>query len=87
MFKHPPPPPQQGTFADSRLGDASLKAGAAAKKAEDGKRRKYSQLAHRFRFEPVAFESNGVCGPTTRSFIRELGTRMSAVSGNSREVE
>ena len=75
------------TFADSRLGDASLKAGAAAKKAEDGKRRKYSQLAQRFRFEPVAFESNCVCGPKTRSFIRELGTRMSAVSGNSREVE
>ena len=75
------------TFADSRLGDASLKAGAAAKKAEDGKRRKYSQLAQRFRFEPVAFESNGACGPTTRSFIRELGTRMSVVSGDSREVE
>ena len=75
------------TFADSRLGDASLEAGAAAKKAEDGKRRKYSQLAQRFRFEPIAFESDGACGPTTRSFIRELGGRMSAVSGDPREVE
>ena len=66
------------TFAESRLIDASVKAGAAAKKAEDVKRKKYSQLTSRFRFEPIAFESDGACGPSTRSFIRELGARISS---------
>ena len=75
------------TFAISRLGDASLKPGAAAMKAEKEKCRKYAQLTERFRFEPLAFETDGACGPTTRSFVRELGARMSAVSGDPRETE
>ncbi|KAF0290804.1 Ubiquitin carboxyl-terminal hydrolase 2 [Amphibalanus amphitrite] len=75
------------TFADSRLGGAALKSGAAAKKAEDEKRRKYAQLTQRFRFEPVAFETDGACGPTTRAFLQELGAKMAAVTGDQREME
>ena len=75
------------TYADSRLASATVKAGAAAGDAEAEKRRKYADLARRFRFEPVAFETSGSCGPSTAKLLREIGAQVSAVSGERRETE
>ena len=75
------------TFAQTRLNAATTAAGGAAKEAEEAKRRKYDHLGRRFRFEPVAFETSGSCGPTTRAFLRELGARLTSVTGERRETE
>ena len=75
------------TYADSNLASAAVAAGEAARNAEVRKRHKYADLAQRYRFEPVAFETGGACGPGTKTLIRELGARMSAVSGEKRETE
>ncbi|MEL6816546.1 MAG: hypothetical protein AAFP03_17310, partial [Cyanobacteria bacterium J06598_3] len=75
------------TYAASNIGHAAASAGAAATEAEEKKRKKYEDLVERFQFQPVAFETGGACGLTTRAFILELGSRLSAVSGDRRETE
>ncbi|MEL6816871.1 MAG: hypothetical protein AAFP03_19005, partial [Cyanobacteria bacterium J06598_3] len=75
------------SFAPSRLGFAATEAGAAAKEAEFAKCRKYSELSQSFKFQPVAFETAGACGPSTRAFLKELGARLAAISGDPRESE
>ena len=75
------------TYADSHLASAVIQAGAAAADAEEEKRRKYSELCQRFRFEPVAFETSGSCGPSTRKLLQEIGAQVSAVTGERRETE
>ena len=56
------------TYAESHVLSAATSAGAAARDAESKKRKKYSDLARRFHFEPLAFETSGVCGPSTNTF-------------------
>ena len=75
------------SYAQTRLAAAATTAGGAAKEAEEAKRRKYAHLTSRFRFEPVAFETSGSCGPTTRIFLQELGARLTAVTGERRETQ
>ena len=55
--------------------------------AEARKRERYRGLTDRYRFEPVAIETTGVLGPSTTAFVRELGLRVSAVTGEKRETE
>jgi len=73
------------TYAASHLPSAAVAAGAAAGDAEAAKTRKYSGLAQRYHFQPVAYETSGACGPTTRQFVRQLGARLTAVTGDARE--
>ena len=75
------------TYANSRLISAAVQAGAAAGDAEAEKRRKYADLCQRFRFEPIAFETSGSCGPSTKKLLREIGAQMSAATGERRETE
>ena len=75
------------SFAASHLASAATEAGAAARVAEDAKRRKYAELTRRFRFEPVAFETGGACGPSTKSLLREIGAQITLVTGERRETE
>ena len=75
------------TFADCHVISAAITAGEAARAAELKKRHKYADLAQRYRFEPVAFETGGACGPTTKALVRELGARLTAASGERRETE
>ena len=49
------------------------------------KTRKYASLASRFKFQPVAFETGGACGPSTKLFVRQLGARMVATTGDRRD--
>ena len=74
------------TYATSYLSAAAVAAGAAAKDAEERKVRKYSALANRYIFQPVAFETSGACGPTTRVFVKQLGARLTAITGDTRET-
>ena len=55
------------TFSESSINETALEAGRAAEKAENAKRIKYPDLVRNFRFEPVAIETSGVFGPSTRS--------------------
>ena len=42
-------------------------------------------MVRRFRFEPIAIETSGVFGPTTRAIINEIGKRISEKTGDVRE--
>ena len=74
------------TFAETHVNSSAVTPGAATNAAEDGKRRKYAALTVRFRFEPVALETAGVFGKTTEVLLREIGRRMSEVTGDCRET-
>ena len=53
------------TFAETNLDSSAVAPGYAARKTEESKRRKYSALEARFRFEPItAVETTGVYGVT-----------------------
>ena len=74
------------TYSASSLVDAAISPGSAAATAEDGKRRKYASLVDRYQFEPVALETTGVVGTSTKAFLQRLGKRISAQSGDRRET-
>ncbi|KAF0288994.1 Ubiquitin carboxyl-terminal hydrolase 2 [Amphibalanus amphitrite] len=75
------------TFADTVLIQTALEPGAAARAAEDRKRRHYSEISSRFKFVPIAVETSGVLGPATSKFIRELGQLITTRTGERRETE
>ena len=74
------------TFGESSINDSAIEAGQAAAKAENTKRNKYLDLARRYRFEPVAIETSGAFGPSTRNLIQEIGKRISEKTGDKRET-
>ncbi|KAF0308860.1 hypothetical protein FJT64_019983 [Amphibalanus amphitrite] len=74
------------TYADSHVLAAATSAGTAAREAEVKKRKKYDDLTQRFHFEPLAFETSGACGPSTKVFVRELGARIASVTEDRRET-
>ena len=57
---------------------------AAANQAEQTKIKKYSYLTSRayHSFTPVAFETTGVCGPRSMSFLTDLGRRIGNTTGD-----
>ena len=68
------------------MSDTAITPGAAATRAEERKREKYASLAERYQFEPLAIETTGVFGPTSLSFVRGLGRRISTITGDKREI-
>ena len=70
------------TYAESTV---NITAGTADKKAEDDKRARYFALSRTYRFEPIAIETSGVFGPTTKVIVSEIGKRISEKSGDARE--
>ena len=58
-----------------------------AAQAEEKKVSKYSELARQYVVQPVAVETLGGLGPSTQSFLAELGRRIASVSGNKRAAE
>ena len=73
------------TFGESSINASAIEVGQAAAKAENTKRNKYPELVRRFRFEPVAIETSGVFGPSTRNIVQEIGKRISEKTGDKRE--
>jgi hypothetical protein len=58
--------------------------GAAARLAEEKKRKKYAFLQDRFLFVPVAVETLGVYSPEAKKFVEALGERLKAVTSEPR---
>ena len=73
------------TFSQSAVHDTAISPGAAADRAEQRKREKYAGLSDRYIFEPVAIETTGVLGTSTACFVRGLGKRIAAQTGDKRE--
>ena len=49
--------------------------------------KKYSGLADRFTVQPIAVETAGVIGPSTLSFLREIGKRAATLRREPRETQ
>ena len=75
------------TLAPSHLQSSATQAGSAAEaRAEAAKTLKYSALAITHVFVPLAFETLGAWGVEAAAFVAELGRRMTAATGDSRET-
>lgn len=66
------------TAALTHLPDTSVEAGAAAENAEERKRLKYSHLDDNFYFVPLKFETFGPFGLSSKSFLSDIGRRITA---------
>ena len=74
------------TFGESSIIESAIEVGHAAAKAESAKRSKYPDMVRRFRFEPIAIETSGVFGPSTKNIIYEIGKRIAEKTGEKRET-
>ena len=74
------------TYAPSHLAQSTMAAGTAASQAEDQKKAKYLYLEGHpgIRFTPIAYETSGVVGPFPLIFLKELGHRLSATTGDTK---
>ena len=73
------------TFAACNINHSALQPAHAANTAETNKQQKYQNLTDRYIFHPIAVETSGVLGNTTRTFLKELGRRMTSETGDIRE--
>ena len=74
------------TFAPSHRSQAAHAPGEVAARAEERKEAKYISLPAGHQFVPVAVETMGAMGPRTLLFLKELGKRMRAQTGEARSV-
>ena len=74
------------TFSPSAILSSASSPGSAARSAESNKSKKYRALSDRFHFQPFAVETSGVIGPSSLSFLRSLGNRISDITGDLRET-
>jgi len=74
------------TVAPSHVRESAITVGSAASNAEHNKKLKYAELveAPDIMFSPVAVETLGTWGPSATALCREIGSRMAALSGDSR---
>ena len=75
------------TLAPSHRATAVREAGAVAGLAETSKLTKYRELESRYIVQPIAFETLGVAGKSTEAFLKDLGRRIEAASGDRRASE
>ena len=75
------------TLAPSYANLSSVSAGSVAERAASLKAAKYSNLLPTYDFVAVAIESLGVINTDGQTFLRALGKRLSAVSGETRETD
>jgi len=61
-------------------------AGLVADQAADRKTAKYADLTAQYVFQPVSAENLGPFSSSTLDFLRDLGRRISHISGDDREV-
>jgi len=74
------------TLAESYLATTSTVAGGAAEGAASRKELKYQALASTHTFIPLAFETLGPINAKGITFFNELGRRLTACTGDSRET-
>jgi len=74
------------TLAGSYVDTAATGAGLVADQAADRKTAKYADLRAQYIFQPVSVENLGPFSSSTLDFLRDLGRRISHISGDDREV-
>ena len=72
------------TVCQSYVGGTSREAGKAADEAEQAKNTTYNELAAKFVVVPIANETFGSWGTLSLHFIRPIGDRIVARTGNKR---
>ena len=70
----------------SHRGHATRSAGCVGEQAEGKKAEKYAHLAPAYLFQPVAIETSGAIRSRSRAFLRELGRRVGAQTGETRST-
>jgi len=73
-------------LAESYVNGAAIEAGAATEVAASRKEAKYADIDSRYVFELIAVETLGVFNSSARLLLNELGKRISANSGETREA-
>src|SRR6218665_2145451 len=74
------------TVAPSYLPQTSSVGGAAAELAANRKISKYSELTTSYHFVPIAFETMGPINSSWVALIKELGRRMTLITGDIKET-
>ena len=74
------------TLAASYLSDTSQTVGAAAERAAARKHEKYHPLSATHFFVPLAFETMGPINTEGQVFLSDLGSKLSLVTGDTRET-
>ena len=75
------------TYAATNIVASACDAGSAATSAEEAKVAKYSNLADRFTVQPFAVETSCAIGPSSLSFLREVGKRAAILKREPRESQ
>ena len=74
------------TMAASYVHSTAIASGSAAEFAATNKCKKYSELSSEYFFVPIAFETFGPVNEEGEEFIIDIGRRIVAKTGDSREV-
>ena len=74
------------TFTVSYMALATREAGCVATSAEEKKAAKYSHLPPSYVFAPVAIETSGAIGRSSKAFLQELGRKLRVQSGESKST-
>ena len=74
------------TLAGSYIDISSVSAGGVAELAADRKTAKYSNMSSGYIFLPLAFETLGPLNKEGEEFFCTLGKRLSAITGDKREL-
>jgi len=74
------------TLAQSYLHASSHSAGGAAELAASRKEAKYANLSPSYLFQPVALETLGSAAASTLEFLSDVGRRLRATTGDTRET-
>ena len=74
------------TTAMSHLTSTAARAGAAALSAESMKESKYKNLNNQYTFLPVAVETFGAWGPQGLELIKQIGNKLSELTGDRRST-
>ena len=74
------------TYAQSYLSKTSVEASAAADTAVTRKNNKYADIAQRYLFAAIAVESSGCWSEASLRTVKDIGRRISARTGDTRET-
>ena len=74
------------TFAATHVVHCAVNPAHAANQAEQAKIEKYRNLTDRYLFQPISVETTGVFGAQTKTFLKDLGRKMSTETGDTRET-
>ena len=74
------------TLADSYISLTSESPGSAAERAEKAKTALYEELTNDYKFIPIAVETFGSWGQQGHSLVKEIGQKLSEITGEKRST-